>query len=218
MALELTDVKYVGPALVKRLAEKGINSVEQLAAMPEDELAAVPGVGTQTAPLILHNAKALIENPPNDQVKPKKLISKNTLAPAASKAKTPKAKPAAVEVTDTPIVTLEAVEIDLAPEDVEALAIASALVEAMDDEEDEIEVEVMEADEDEGISKKQRKKLKKQEKKAKKEAKKLAKAERKAAKQIEKEAKKQAKALEKAAKKAEKSAKKAAKKPKTIED
>ena len=58
MALELTDVKYVGPALVKRLAEKGINSVEQLAAMPVDELAAVPGVGAQTAPLILHNAKA----------------------------------------------------------------------------------------------------------------------------------------------------------------
>lgn len=79
-----------------------------------------------------------MENPPADNPKPKKLITKKPKtdkpAPSTSKAKTSKAKSAA-DTKEGDVVTLETLEIDLAPEDVEALAIASALAEAIDDDE-----------------------------------------------------------------------------------
>ena len=212
MALTLTDVKYVGPTLVGRLAEMGISNVEQLAAMSVDALAAVSGVGAQTAPLILHNAQALLENPPSAKVKPKKLMTQpvsEVEAPTKAKVKKPKTKKGANAKAktsdDATLLEVEVLEIDLSPAEA-----ASGLIDPAD-EEDDVEIEAFDLDDEdeEGLSKKQRKALKKQAKAEKKAAKKQEKAEKKAQKKIEKDAKQQAKALEKAAKKAEKQAKKA---------
>ncbi|MEB4591765.1 helix-hairpin-helix domain-containing protein [Candidatus Thiothrix sp. Deng01] len=63
MEQDLTAVKYVGPATAKRLAERGVATIGQLAAMPVGELAEVPGIGAGTAPLILASAQAIL-NPP----------------------------------------------------------------------------------------------------------------------------------------------------------
>jgi hypothetical protein len=61
MEQDLANVKYVGPATIKRLAEHGITNVAELAAMSPDTLAALPGIGESTAPLIIASAQALLE-------------------------------------------------------------------------------------------------------------------------------------------------------------
>ncbi|WGZ95921.1 MAG: helix-hairpin-helix domain-containing protein [Candidatus Thiothrix putei] len=72
MELEVTAIKYVGPATVKRLAEHGISTVEQLAAMPVEALTVLPGIGEHTAPLIIANAQEVLAapaiTPPNPEV------------------------------------------------------------------------------------------------------------------------------------------------------
>jgi transcription termination factor NusA len=61
MELEVVAIKYVGPATVKRLAEHGITTVEQLAAMSVEALTALPGIGENTAPLIIANAQEILD-------------------------------------------------------------------------------------------------------------------------------------------------------------
>ncbi|WP_040839604.1 helix-hairpin-helix domain-containing protein [Thiothrix nivea] len=63
MEQDIASVKYVGPATVKRLAEHGITTIEQLAAMPVEELAALSGIGENTAPLIIASAQSLLAQP-----------------------------------------------------------------------------------------------------------------------------------------------------------
>ncbi|QQZ30448.1 helix-hairpin-helix domain-containing protein [Thiothrix subterranea] len=63
MELEVVAIKYVGPATVKRLAEHGITTVEQLAAMSVEALTALPGIGENTAPLIIANAQDVLAAP-----------------------------------------------------------------------------------------------------------------------------------------------------------
>ncbi len=63
MELEVVAIKYVGPATVKRLAEHGITTVEQLAAMSVEALTALPGIGENTAPLIIANAQEILAEP-----------------------------------------------------------------------------------------------------------------------------------------------------------
>jgi transcription termination factor NusA len=60
MEQDLSNVKYVGPATINRLAEHGISSVEQLAAMSVEALAAIPGIGESTAPLIIASAQEIL--------------------------------------------------------------------------------------------------------------------------------------------------------------
>ena len=60
MTISLSSVKYVGPAMQTRLESNGVNTVEQLAAMSEQDLADIPGVGASTAQGILESAKSLL--------------------------------------------------------------------------------------------------------------------------------------------------------------
>jgi len=60
MENDLTQVKYVGPALQKHMRAKGIHTVAQLATTPEADLQALPGVGQQMAPAILASAQSLV--------------------------------------------------------------------------------------------------------------------------------------------------------------
>lgn len=60
MTLSLSAVKYIGPTMQARLESNGVTTVEQLAAMSEQALAEVPGIGTNIAAGILESAKALI--------------------------------------------------------------------------------------------------------------------------------------------------------------
>lgn len=63
MTLSLSSVKYVGPAMQARLESNGINTLEQLVALSEQALAAIPGIGANTARGILDSAQALMEQP-----------------------------------------------------------------------------------------------------------------------------------------------------------
>jgi transcription termination factor NusA len=60
MEQDLSSVKYVGTATAARLAEHGITTLEQLAAMPLDDLVAIPGIGEHTAPLIHASAQDVL--------------------------------------------------------------------------------------------------------------------------------------------------------------
>ena len=60
MTLSLSAVKYIGPTMQARLESNGVTTVEQLAAMSEQALAEVPGIGANIAAGILESAKALI--------------------------------------------------------------------------------------------------------------------------------------------------------------
>ena len=64
MEQDLSNVKYVGPATIKRLAEHGVSSVAQLAEMSPETLAALPGIGDNTAPLIIASAQELLAETP----------------------------------------------------------------------------------------------------------------------------------------------------------
>jgi outer membrane biosynthesis protein TonB len=68
MELEVVAVKYVGPATVRQLAAHGITTVEQLAAMSVEALIALPGIGENTAPLILASAQEALAPPPATEV------------------------------------------------------------------------------------------------------------------------------------------------------
>ncbi len=57
---QLSAVKYVGYTLARRLLRHGVSTVEQLAAMPVEALAAVPGFGLRLAPLVLASARELL--------------------------------------------------------------------------------------------------------------------------------------------------------------
>jgi vacuolar-type H+-ATPase subunit I/STV1 len=70
MEQDLANVKYVGPATIKRLAEHGISSVAQLATMSPDTLAALPGIGESTAPLIIVSAQELLADAPSVLIEP----------------------------------------------------------------------------------------------------------------------------------------------------
>ena len=63
MEQDLANVKYVGPATIKRLAEHGVTTIAQLAGMSVDALAALPGIGDSTAPLIIASAQELLAAP-----------------------------------------------------------------------------------------------------------------------------------------------------------
>lgn len=85
MELEVVNVKYVGPATVKRLAEHGITSVQQLADMSVETLIALPGIGENTAPLIIASAQAMLAQSPQDDaianiVLEDEVITPNTLS------------------------------------------------------------------------------------------------------------------------------------------
>ena len=60
MEQDISNVKYVGQATQTRLAEHGITTIEQLAATDVEVLAAIPGIGATTAPLMLASAQALL--------------------------------------------------------------------------------------------------------------------------------------------------------------
>ena len=90
MELEVAAVKYVGPATVKRLAEHGITTVEQLAEMSVEALTALPGIGENTAPLIIASAQETFARPPQgdavakvvlvDEVAPTEVTASNVLS------------------------------------------------------------------------------------------------------------------------------------------
>ncbi|OQX01255.1 MAG: hypothetical protein BWK73_46715 [Thiothrix lacustris] len=67
MEQDLANVKYVGPATIKRLAEHGVTTIAQLAGMSVDALAALPGIGDNTAPLIIASAQELLAVPPAEE-------------------------------------------------------------------------------------------------------------------------------------------------------
>ena len=66
MEQDISNVKYVGQATATRLAEHGITTIEQLAAMDVEVLAAIPGIGATTAPLMLASAQALLPTTANE--------------------------------------------------------------------------------------------------------------------------------------------------------
>ena len=119
MQQDLSRVKYVGPTTVKRLAEHGIITVEQLAALSNEELAAIPGVGKHTAPLILTSAQQLLavndlatEAPKaKKKAAPKKPVVKKNPAKSKVVATEESQPPSADEITPesvTPVAEVEA--------------------------------------------------------------------------------------------------------------
>ncbi len=192
MNKNLASVKYVGPAMQQRLEAHGINSLEQLAGLSEAELAAIPGIGLNTAPLILMSARALVaESVDTDPETPDVLEAGS--APVGSVA----AGPVAVaEVQAEPEAS--------APVGGEEPSTMQAEVQAEPSAESTPDAGVGEAaDPEDGAGEEERKAAKKAKKKAK-----------KAAKKARKALKKELKAAGKTVKKAQKAEKKAKKKAK----
>lgn len=94
MTISLSSVKYVGPAMQTRLESHGINTVEQLAAMSQQALADIPGIGASTAQGILESANSLLTP----------ALTTSTDSTVASEAKTEAASDSAehAEAQDTP--------------------------------------------------------------------------------------------------------------------
>ena len=63
MQQDISKVKYVGPSTAKRLSDHGIHTIKQLVALSVEELAAIPGIGHYTAPLILASAQEVLDMP-----------------------------------------------------------------------------------------------------------------------------------------------------------
>ena len=63
MQQDISKVKYVGPSTAKRLSDHGIHTIKQLVALSIEELAAIPGIGHYTAPLILASAQEVLDMP-----------------------------------------------------------------------------------------------------------------------------------------------------------
>jgi transcription termination factor NusA len=63
---KLTEIAGVGPDTARRLADRGITSVEQLASLSIEELAAVPGFGPKRAVAVSSAAKGLFQPPPTE--------------------------------------------------------------------------------------------------------------------------------------------------------
>jgi transcription antitermination factor NusA-like protein len=57
----LTSIEGVGPKTAEQLMEAGYDTVEKIAAMSDEEILAVPGIGEKTAQKILLSARALIK-------------------------------------------------------------------------------------------------------------------------------------------------------------
>ena len=183
MDQDLSAVKYVGPASAKRMAEHGITSVKQLAAMTAEELAAVPGIGMSTAPLIIASARDVV-----GATRQQPASVAETALPAEDTVPAQAVEPVPQKPGDDAVATQ--VETDTAED-------------AADTEESESSAAMTSE-----LSPKDSKKLKKLAKKAKKKAKKQEKEVKKAEKKAEKKAKKKAK---KAARKAKEKVKKAKK-------
>ncbi len=170
MEQDISNVKYVGQATATRLAEHGITTIEQLAAMDVEVLAAIPGIGATTAPLMLASAQALLPTTANE-------AEAEEVAPIAS--------------TDEPVLAAETV-LEEADDDVsDDVFTEEESVEVSDKKAKKA---------DKKAKKALKKAAKKAAKKAKKQAKEAKKAERKAAKKADKKAKKAVKKAAKAAK------------------
>ena len=195
MNKNLASVKYVGPAMQQRLEAHGINSLEQLAGLSEAELAAIPGIGLNTAPLILMSARALVaESVDTDPETP-------DVVEAGSAPVEPVAAGDEMPVT---VAEVKAEPEASAPVGGEEPSTMQAEVQAEPSAEPTPDAEVDEAaDPEDGAGEEDRKAAKKAKKKAK-----------KAAKKARKALKKELKAAGKAVKKAQKAEKKAAKKAK----
>jgi predicted flap endonuclease-1-like 5' DNA nuclease len=57
----LTSIEGVGPKTAEQLMQAGYDTVEKIAAMSDEEILAVPGIGEKTAQKILLSARALIK-------------------------------------------------------------------------------------------------------------------------------------------------------------
>jgi DNA repair protein RadA len=57
----LTSIEGVGPKTAEQLRQAGYDTVEKIAAMSDEEILAVPGIGEKTAQKILLSARALIK-------------------------------------------------------------------------------------------------------------------------------------------------------------
>jgi len=57
----LTSIEGVGPKTAEQLVQAGYDTVEKIAAMSDEEILAVPGIGEKTAQKILLSARALIK-------------------------------------------------------------------------------------------------------------------------------------------------------------
>ena len=173
MEQDLSSVKYVGTAMAHRLAEHGITTVEQLAAVSLDDLVAIQGIGEQTAPLIIASAQAL-------------LVGEEAVVESI---------PAVTidEVSD---------EVETESEIVEASSASEGKVDDVTPQVlEEAEAETLSAKKQKKVEKQAKKAVKKAEKKAKKLEKEAKKTARKAEKKAKKQAKKAAKKAKKAAKK-----------------
>lgn len=200
MEQDLSAVKYVGPASARRLAAHGVTTVEQLAAMSVDELAAIPGIGANTAPLIIASAQE-ITNSAQEPLEQPQLSGGESEAPAKDDA------PLLVDAVDeTP--EEEVVEVIDSDEPEEQVEAHKAEIQVQENEGDSIEPVDSAVTPMPDLSSKAIKKLKKLAKRAKKKAKKQEKEAKKATRKAEKKAKK------KALKESKKEKKKAKKKDK----
>jgi N utilization substance protein A len=59
LATDLTNVEGVGPKTAEMLRQAGYDTVEKIAAMSDEDILAVPGIGEKTAQKILLSARAL---------------------------------------------------------------------------------------------------------------------------------------------------------------
>jgi predicted flap endonuclease-1-like 5' DNA nuclease len=59
-ASDLTIIEGVGPKTAEQLIEAGYDTVEKIAAMSDEEILAIPGIGEKTAQKILLSARARI--------------------------------------------------------------------------------------------------------------------------------------------------------------
>jgi N utilization substance protein A len=59
-ASDLTNIEGVGPKTAEQLKEAGYDTIEKIAAMSDQEILAVPGIGEKTAAKIIFSARALL--------------------------------------------------------------------------------------------------------------------------------------------------------------
>ncbi len=59
-AVDLTSIEGVGPKTAEQLREAGYDTVEKIAAMTDEEILAIPGIGEKTAKKILASARSLL--------------------------------------------------------------------------------------------------------------------------------------------------------------
>jgi transcription termination factor NusA len=58
---KLTEIKGIGPSIVKKFEKAGITSLEELYELDVDDLAAIEGIGEKTATNIIKGLKKIIE-------------------------------------------------------------------------------------------------------------------------------------------------------------